>query len=405
MKINFSRILPFGFFSPHLLKLKEFITQMPSSQKINFSYPKEIKEIADALNSTLERMSDKIKHLTEEKNRLQEVISNMTDGVIITDENGKILFINSSAKKIFNIENENIIGKTVIEISLCSEIQNNLMRCFLNSQNCVFDILLHLPEEMHIKVNISIIKSEDKIKGAAIILTDLTDIKKLEKMRQDFVANVSHELRTPVASIKTMAETLIFGAKDDPEVRDKFLNIINSESDRMKILIDNLLDLAKIESKEYKIQKEKVSLNNLVENVFENFKIKVGEKNIKLINNIPLDFPIVSVDRNVITQVLNNLVDNAIKYNKEDGSIIISANYSDKELIVNVEDTGFGIPSTELPRIFERFYRVDRARSKELGGTGLGLSIVKHLIEKHGGKITVESELNKGSKFTFILPL
>jgi len=223
-------------------------------------------------------------------------------------------------------------------------------------------------------------------------------------MRIEFVANVSHELRTPLTSIRGFVETLKDGAIDDPENSRRFLNIIEAHTERLNNLINDLLKLSKIESKEIKMEFQPIALREVIEEVVSNFKEAIKQKGHIVEINIPPDFPQIEADPQRIEQVFINLLDNAIKFTPKNGRICIKAVGREKDIQIEISDTGIGIPKEHLPSLFERFYRVDKARSRELGGTGLGLSIVKHIIQAHGGKVGVESEFGKGSNFFFILP-
>lgn len=232
----------------------------------------------------------------------------------------------------------------------------------------------------------------------------ISELRLLEKVRQDFVANVSHELRTPLANIKGYAETLLSGALDDRENAKDFLHIIYKESDRLSKLIDDLLDLSKIESGKMKMEFKPVELKPIVLRVTDILKKFALDKSTRIEIDIPDGLPKLLGDENRVTQALINLVDNAIKYTPENGSVKISGSTQDGFVKIDIEDTGIGIPKKDLPRIFERFYRVDKARSRELGGTGLGLSIVKHIAQAHGGDVHVASTPGKGSIFSFVIP-
>lgn len=237
-----------------------------------------------------------------------------------------------------------------------------------------------------------------------LVFHDITDLRCLEKVRQDFVANVSHELRTPVASIKGYTETLLEGAMDDRKNAQDFLRIIHSDSERLAKIIDDLLELSRIESGALKMSLKPCRMGSVVRQALSSIKKQAGSRSLGIETSIPENLPDVLADEARLFQVLLNLMDNAVKYNKEGGKIIVSAADKDRFIEVRISDTGVGIPAKDLPRIFERFYRVDKARSRELGGTGLGLAIVKHIVQAHGGDISVESVLDRGSTFSFTIP-
>ena len=270
----------------------------------------------------------------------------------------------------------------------------------------IAEITALLPKETILRVQSAYFGGvEDLLSGVVLVFHDITGIKKLERVRQDFVANVSHELKTPLTSIKGYAEALIDGAKNDEVTLSNFLETIKFNAERMNKLITDLLELAKIESSDYQIAKTQVSLKSVVDECISVFKEEFEKKKLSIDVNIQNGAESVSVDRNKIELVLNNLIDNAIKYTPESGKVSVNAKPSGNFIEISVRDTGIGITSNEIDRIFERFYRVDKARSRELGGTGLGLSIVKHIVEAHCGRVWVESELNKGSIFIFTLPV
>ena len=232
---------------------------------------------------------------------------------------------------------------------------------------------------------------------------DVTEEKRVEAIKRDFVANVSHELRTPLASIKGYAETLLDGALEDKATLKNFLTIIDRHANRMTALIEDLLTLSMLESHQMPMSFESLDIKGLINSVIQGFEKQAKDKDIELIMNIGIEIPKITADKDRLEQVIVNLVDNAVKYTNK-GTVRVLAEKSDDMLQVNVEDTGIGIPEKDIPRIFERFYRVDKGRSRELGGTGLGLAIVKHIIQGHNGKIWVKSQPGKGTTFSFTIP-
>jgi two-component system, OmpR family, phosphate regulon sensor histidine kinase PhoR len=241
--------------------------------------------------------------------------------------------------------------------------------------------------------------------GAVIVLHDITELRKLERIRRDFVANVSHEFRTPLTAIQGFAETLLSGAKDDPQNRERFLGIILEHSRRLARLTEDLLKLSQMDADRLELELRRISVSQFVESCYETAQRRAAEKELTLTLEMPNRLPDISGDARRLQEVLQNLLDNAIQYTLPGGKIVLSAETRDGEVIFTVADTGIGIPQADQPRIFERFYRVDAARSREAGGTGLGLAIAKHLVEVHGGRIWVESELGAGSKFHFSVPV
>jgi len=241
--------------------------------------------------------------------------------------------------------------------------------------------------------------------GAVVVLHDITDLRKLERIRRDFVANVSHEFRTPLTAIQGFSETLLAGAMNDPQNRDRFLGIIVEHSRRLARLTEDLLMLSKMDADRLELEIRRLPVEQLVSSCIETSQPRAIEKDLQLSVNLAKNIPDIAGDRRRLTEVLQNLLDNAIQYTPSGGKIIVTAEAKDSEVVIAVSDTGIGIPEADQPRIFERFYRVDVARSREVGGTGLGLSIAKHLMEAHGGKLWVESEVGRGSQFHFSVPI
>ncbi|MBI2560691.1 MAG: PAS domain-containing sensor histidine kinase, partial [Planctomycetes bacterium] len=247
-------------------------------------------------------------------------------------------------------------------------------------------------------------QEEKKVTGAVLVFNDITDLRRLEKVRIDFVANVSHELKTPITSIKGFVETLKERALNEPENARKFLDIIESHTNRLNNLINDLLNLSRIESKDIPLKIIKIDALPVINKVAGGLTHRFQEKKQVLSIEFPDNFPQLMADESLLEQAITNLLDNAIKYTQDGGKITVSGVAEKNWIRLEVADTGIGIPAKDLPRIFERFYRVDKARSREMGGTGLGLAIVKHIMVAHGGSVTVESKLGAGSKFTLLFP-
>jgi len=245
----------------------------------------------------------------------------------------------------------------------------------------------------------------EKPSGAVVVLHDVTELRRLERVRHDFVANVSHEFKTPLTAIQGFAETLLSGALEDPRNNRRFLEIIRDHATRLAVLTDDLLKLARIEAGKLEVQFVPVQLAEVIERCTETSQLKANRKRIALEVNVPAALPVVHGDASLLRDVVQNLLDNAVQYTPEGGRVRISATAGSREAVVTVDDTGIGIPLADQERIFERFYRVDAARSREAGGTGLGLSIAKHIVEAHGGRLWVESEVGHGSKFSFSVSL
>ncbi|MGB8368250.1 MAG: sensor histidine kinase [Limisphaerales bacterium] len=340
---------------------------------------------------------------TDAKAQQQVLFNSMLEGLLLLDRNRRIYLANRAFKNLFGLKIE-LRGKTIMEALRVHELAALVER--VESDGQVFDYELKLPElsERWLQVNAAAISnSSGEREGTILVFHDLTRLKQLERTREEFVANVSHELRTPLSLIKGYVETLLDGARDNPEVAERFLKIIERNTSRLDLLIQDLLTISALESGRITLNLQPVPLRPLAEKVLADLKTRTGAKDVKLVNDLPE--LIAMADTNRLEQVFANLVDNAIKYGRAEGTVIVGGHKTDVDkLEIFVQDDGPGIPPESLDRIFERFYRVDKARSREQGGTGLGLSIVKHIVQNHGGKVWVKSELGKGATFFFTLP-
>ena len=362
----------------------------------------ELKELADSLNFLVSELKEKISQITLEKSQLQAILRGMLEGVMVTDEKGKVVLINKSLEDIFSIDGS-AIGKTPLELVRRGELQEAINTVFKENRPLTIRFSFFLPEVKELEVNLVSFDFEDGRRGVVAVFHDITKLSKLEKVRRDFVANVSHELRTPLTAIKGYTETLLEGEMQDPSQLYEFLTVIAKHAERLSLIVQDLLSLSQIESNDFKPSLQPVSLKRLAERIIGIVSDMARKRSITLTLNIPEDIPKILADELLLEQAMLNLIDNAVKYTREGGTVTLSAQSKGSEVEVSVSDTGIGIASEHLPRIFERFYRVDKGRSREMGGTGLGLSIVKNIIEKHGGKVWAESELNEGSTFFFTL--
>lgn len=364
----------------------------------------EIGSLSKGLNYMSQKLKDTIRQITEERNKIQAILASMTDGVIAIDARGNILLINPAVERMFNITYEQSLGKGVIEVVRNYELEKLLHSTLESGEIVTQEMQIQAPDSKTFRVSIAPLTSETGLVGAVTVMRDITALIQVEKMKTDFVANVSHELRTPLTSIKGFVETLLDGALADPDTATHFLEIINEETNRLNRLITDLLSLSKIEDERLEIKKKPVNLDKLIANAVSILSPQAVEKGIEISVHITDSLPTVECDKDMIGQLLINLIDNAVKYTPHGGAINISAGPSDKGIRVSVQDTGIGIPRESIPRLFERFYRVDKARSREIGGTGLGLAIVKHILEVHHGSIEVQSKIGQGSIFAFYLP-
>ncbi len=332
---------------------------------------------------------------------METLIENMGSGLILINMRGDITLINRTCHDIFQENTDLWLNQLYHDVIKHKEVNKIVQTIFITEEKQRKQI--HFPVHLEVRhfdvYGAPIMSDKGRLKGIAIVLHDITELKKLEQVRKDFVANVSHELKTPVTSIKGFTETLLDGAMETEQLRGKFLNIIYKESERLQGLIHDLLELSKIEQHYFKLNWQETNLQKIVEDVTVLLKEKAKEKEIILEVNVEGDVTLEG-DPERLKQIMINLVNNSIMYTPTSGRIDILLIGMENSVMLQVADTGVGISEKELPRIFERFYRVDRARSRNSGGTGLGLAIVKHLVEAHHGLIDVESQVGKGTTFT-----
>jgi len=371
----------------------------------------EVESLSKAIGEMGIQSRSKIEEISKEKDYLQTILKGMMEGVLVVDGRGRILMVNDALRGLLSLSSD-VSDKMPLEIIRNAELEGAIRKAIEDGENIALELDLNESGEKVIEVNVvSILPSgrqidEDSegIRGAIAVFHDITRLKQLEKIRQDFVANVSHELRTPLTTIKGYAETLLEGAlKEDQAFQ--FVQVIKRHTDRLTKIVEDLLMLSRIETREFQLKWEDVSVRDFIDDIIDFVRDPAERKKISLSRNEVPSSLRVKGDRSYLEQILMNLLDNAIKYTPEAGRVIVSAVEKDsKDIQFSVQDNGIGIPKEDLSRIFERFYRVDKGRSKELGGTGLGLSIVKHLVQAHGGKVWVESQMGKGSTFCFTLP-
>jgi two-component system phosphate regulon sensor histidine kinase PhoR len=334
----------------------------------------------------------------------QAVFNSMVEGVLVLDGSGRVQLVNQSLQRLFSLSSE-VRGQTVVEAFRVPELADLVRR--LNQERTLENCTLELPdmEERWVEVNAAaVLDREGAPHGSILVFHDLTRIKQLERTRQEFVANVSHELRTPLSLIKGFVETLLEGAKNDPEKATRFLQTIEKHTDRLTFLIEDLLTISRLESGQIVMNLHPVDLREETRRVLEDLRSRAEEKGSRLENSVPPGLT-AQADADRLQQVLFNLVENAIKYGRNEGCVTVGgreASHGKVELWVR--DDGPGIPAESRERVFERFYRVDRARSRETGGTGLGLSIVKHIVQAHGGEVWLKSDVGAGTTFHLTLP-
>ncbi len=331
------------------------------------------------------------------------LFNSMVEGVLLLDAHGRVELFNRSLQQLFRFAGD-IREMSLLEAFRLHELDALYNRLLQEGKVQDFELVLGGIDRRAVQVNCSLLKDrEGRHHGALFVFHDLTRLKQLENTRQEFVANVSHELRTPLSLIKGYVETLLDGAKDNPEVATRFLQTIEKQVDRLTFLIEDLLTISKLESGEVVLNLQTVDLPDFVQPVLESLQALAAEREVRLENALPPGLS-ASLDTDRMEQVFFNLLDNAIKYGRRGGRVVVGGNPSASGPELWIKDDGPGIPAEAAERIFERFYRVDRARSRETGGTGLGLSIVKHIVQSHGGKVWVKSRPGQGSAFYFTLP-
>lgn len=389
-------------------KVTRNISKGNYGEKVRINNDDELGILAESFNIMSIELSEKIEELKNSNTNLRAILKSMLNGVIALDTNNNIMYINPSAEKMFSIKNELVRNQSLFEVIQNTKLNSDLEDLLYKDNKESIEIYINHPLTNILKVYTSPITYKDnpnrKI-GTLIILEDITEMRKLETMRKDFVANVSHELKTPLTSIKGFIETLKSGAVEDENLRNKFLNIIDEETYRLNNLIEDLLILTDIENSKNKIKHEIINPNISINEVIQFLTELAVEKNITIIDKVNGNLPDIYGNRGWFKQMLINLIDNAIKYTKPNGQITITAYNVSDQLIISIKDTGIGIEKEYLDRLFERFFRVDKARSKKIAGTGLGLAIVKHIVIQFNGDIKVKSEMGKGTEFKIILPI
>ncbi len=372
--------------------------------RIHISSRDEIGELAEVLNEMAGKIESQLERISAEKNRLDTILRGMGEGVIVTNDAGSVILANPAFRSLFSLD-EDCVGKTLIEIARQPSLNNALKRVLDSREEILEEMVVLVPDERHMLTHWVPLEEETNLIGTVAVFHDITELKKLEKIRKDFVANVSHELRTPVSVIKGYTETILAEGKDlPPEKLQHFMGIIHSHADRLAHLISDLLTLSRIESGAMTLEPAPVNLFTAVNRVSQLLEQKACDKGVALHQTEAVEkTPDILADPDKLEQVLINLLDNAIKFTPPGGSVTVDTVDLGDKIRIDVKDTGSGIPSKDIPRIFERFYRVDAARSREMGGTGLGLSIVKHIVQAHGESVAVDSTPGKGSTFSFTM--
>ncbi|WP_127582846.1 two-component system histidine kinase PnpS [Paenibacillus koleovorans] len=394
-----------------ITRVAQQITNMNYKSRVYIRNKDEIGQLGQAINTMADSLHVQMNRIRENEARLSSVLDNMVSGVVMIDEAGLIVLLNRSAEVILGYSSRELIGRRHDEVNQPIELTQLIQACMDRNERIRDEMNFYFPEERLLEVSlVPMLQLDQEWAGLVIVLHDITAIRRLEKVRSEFVANVSHELKTPVAAVKGFAETLLAGAMNDPAIAKQFLQIIYDESERLNRLIGDILELSKIESKRVPLQFSPVHLNSFLGKLMEIMQPEAERKSIELSMYVNEELYL-EADEDRLGQIVINLLSNGINYTPEGGKVKVTAmpipgDQTDGEGVrIVITDTGIGIPKKDVPRIFERFYRVDKARSRSSGGTGLGLSIVKHLVELHRGTIRVESDLGLGSRFILELPL
>ncbi len=366
--------------------------------KVRVETHDELEDLAESLNIMSSKLESRFRAIQEEKQQLTTILASMAEGVMVLDSKGKIILTNKAFRTIFRLQDDPV-GHTPIEIIRNPMVAKSLMEGLQSETLVNKEISLTVPGTKIIRfMSAPLLKGETPI-GLVTVFHDITDIRAMEQVRKDFVANVSHELRTPLTTVQGFAETLLDGAVEDKDIADRFIRNIYTQTRRMTALVQDLLCLAQIESGKIQMKFEMTDIRSVIKSTKEALEDKALKQNVPIVLELPQEPAIFPLDARYFSQALINLMDNAVKFSQSATPVTVQLMEVPDGLEIRVIDKGYGIPSEDLPRIFERFYRVDKSRSTETEGTGLGLSIVKHIIESHHGTVRVESELGKGTAF------
>jgi two-component system phosphate regulon sensor histidine kinase PhoR len=368
-------------------------------QQIPIRTNDEIGQLAHAFNAMSNSLQMTMTTIVDERSNLATVLFNLTDGILMTDAEENILLVNPAAARLFNFDEINVTGHSLIEALHDYEI-DEIVKKSINSGS---EQTVQLESSGRFLRVVAVPISPGRSNATLVLFQDLTELRNLQTMRRELIGNISHDLRTPLAGIKAMVETLQDTALDDKKAANDFLTRIDDEVNRLTQLVSEITELSRIESGKAELRKEPININLLIQDVITHINPLADSQQIIINTSLNPDLPIISADKDRIRQTLINLLHNAIKFNHPGGKVLISSNFNTVFVIVNVSDTGLGISKDDLPHIFERFYKGDKSRAK--GGSGLGLAIAKHTIQAHGGNISVISEEGKGSTFSFAIPI
>jgi two-component system phosphate regulon sensor histidine kinase PhoR len=384
---------------PELVTGAEILEAGDFSHRVTLPTDPELARIGRFLNRIAEEAETRIEELETERRHLRAVVSSMGEGVLVTDSEGFVWLANSAFNEIFEIRGETS-GRSPLELTRQTQLEDLIISTLVKGLGSTTEIELQGLPSRHVALASTPLGEG---LGAVVVARDITDLVRLTQVRRDFIANISHELKTPLAAIRGYTETLRDGAMDEPEASHRFLGRILQQCSRLQTLLEDLLTLSRLENLEGQLEPQPVDLQRILDDCLETLAPKISERQIDLdVNVTPL--PRQTGDPEALQRLFINLLENAIKYNRTGGRVAVELSPNAGEVVLQVNDTGIGIPATSIDRVFERFYRVDKGRSRDEGGTGLGLAIVKHVAQLHGGYVEVESHLGEGSSFRVHLP-
>ena len=375
--------------------------------RLPVSNSEELGSLSETMNQMAVELQNRINSMREQRNELEAVLSSMVEGVIAVDNEERIISVNQAAAQMLETNPSDVQNRSIQEVVRNTDLQNFVRNALSSDKTVEKDIILHGNGQRILNGHSTVLcDAEGQSMGALIVLNDVTQLRRLENIRKEFVANVSHEIKTPITAIKGFVETLRDGAMENREDAERFLKIIENHVDRLSAIIEDLLSLSRIERE---VERDEIVLKedpirDVLRTAIQVCQVKASSKNVQIVLSCNEDLK-ANINAPLLEQAVVNLLDNAIKYSDDESDVNVSAKKVDNEIVLSVHDKGSGIKQENLPRIFERFYRVDKARSRKQGGTGLGLAIVKHIAQAHGGYVLVDSTYGEGSTFSIHLPL
>ena len=388
-----------------LNKIRTWIKMIPDDSAVFSKRDSDIADIAGALEAARDQFNNTLSELAADKQRAELILDNMRDGVLLIDSQNQVVLANPAAEKIFERSKKELISRPLIYTLHSKELDKLIHRVIEKGEEEEADINIFLPKERRLRAVALPVYDEKRLSAVLTVFQDITKRHRIDAVRRDFVANVSHELKTPVAGVNLLAESLQASVDIDNKAAKNFSTKLGREAKLLVQLVSDLLDLSQLESPEMKPMFAPLSLSALTKKIVVGFAEKAADKGISLRTEIPLGLGKINGNRDQLKLMIRNLIENAIHYTPTGGDVLIKTETEDPFIVLEIVDTGIGIPADDLGRVFERFYRVDKARSRETGGTGLGLSIAKHVIDNHGGKIELVSTIGLGSKFKVFLPV